>query len=446
MVIALISCSKEKVDYPCPAHELYGASTLFSLSYQYAKQYADRIYILSAKYGLVPENQVLEPYNQTLKEMSRSQQLQWGNAVIQALRRECDTENDHFVFLAGSTYYRDLLPQLPHYSLPLEGMRMGERLAHLKQLLESPKIPLCVRLHSLLTRLPRYTWEQIDRIPFSNGIYILFEKGELYQGMERIVRVGTHTAPNRLKRRLQDHFIQENHDGSIFRKNIGKAILNAYQDPYLAVWTLDTSKAENKQYLDPVKNKDTEQRVSKYLREHFTFTAFPVDTSQERLRLEEAIIATLSHATDFGPCSRWSGQYSPEPEIRESGLWLKQGLTGTPMTEPEYQRLLVLCSHPHAAIPVRSAATSKSYTPGSCGKYEPLYRFLQKQTADRIVMTMSEAEAILGFPLPKSARIYPMWYTPNGHPHCQAWLQVGYDIADAAAAIKTQTLVFVRKR
>jgi hypothetical protein len=54
--------------------------------------------------------------------------------------------------------------------------------------------------------------------------------------MNRIVRVGTHTSPNRLKIRLKDHFWHENKDGSIFRKNIGKAILNQEHNPYLQTW------------------------------------------------------------------------------------------------------------------------------------------------------------------------------------------------------------------
>ena len=53
--IALISCSKSKQNYPCPARELYAPSQLFSLSYQYAKKVADEVYILSARYGLLAE-------------------------------------------------------------------------------------------------------------------------------------------------------------------------------------------------------------------------------------------------------------------------------------------------------------------------------------------------------------------------------------------------------
>ena len=55
MKIALISCTKQKREYKCPARELYSESAWFREAYCYAKIVADKIFILSAKYGLVPE-------------------------------------------------------------------------------------------------------------------------------------------------------------------------------------------------------------------------------------------------------------------------------------------------------------------------------------------------------------------------------------------------------
>lgn len=454
MRIALISCSKEKKDYPCPAKELYSASNLFSLSYQYAKKNADKIYILSAKYGLVAENRIISPYDQTLKEMSRQQQLDWASGVVAELRKECNLFSDCFILLAGNTYCRDLVQHFPNHSLPLDGLRMGERMAQLKKMSdESAPVATstrCDRLHKLFCAMPRYTWDQISQIPFADGIYIMFEKSEQYHGMERIVRVGTHTSADRLKTRLLDHFVRENHDGSIFRKNVGKAILNAYRDPYLATWTMDTSKPENRSFLDKEKNADTERRVTEYLRENFSFTVFRVIDKGERLRLEEAIIATLNAEPTFTPGSKWLGLYSPETEIRESGLWLKQGLTGKPITDAEFERVLVLCGRVHiVAKPIRSASSaSKSHatepTGQSCGKYAPLLHFLQRQTAKQIIMTYAEVEAVLGFELPNSAYTYTMWWNPKGHPHCQAWLQAGYDVADVGEALRTKIITFDR--
>ena len=70
--------------------------------------------------------------------------------------------------------------------------------------LEPPEkfTPMCAQIHTLFNSLPRYNWEQISDIPFQNGIYIVFENGERYHGMNRIVRVGTHRSEGRLKQRM----------------------------------------------------------------------------------------------------------------------------------------------------------------------------------------------------------------------------------------------------
>jgi len=458
MRIALISCSKEKHNYPCPAHKLYSASTLFSLSYQYAKKHADKIYIISAKYGLVAEDRILEPYDQTLKEMGRQQQLSWVNSVLRALREECNIVSDSFIILAGNAYCRDLVQHLPHHSMPLNGLRMGERMTYLKKHLDRTtqviSNTMCDRLHELFCSMPRYTWNQISHIPFTNGIYIMFEKGEQYQGMERIVRVGTHTSSDRLKTRLVDHFVKENHDGSILRKNVGKAILNDNCDPYLTTWTIDTSKPENRVYMDKEKNADTERRVSEFMKENFTFTVFQVTDKDERLRMEEAIIAALNAEAKFTLSPKWLGIYSPEHEIRESGLWLKRGLNGEPITEVEFSRLLELCGQRQQITKTKTlsqlSTTSTRGTPiaevprQSCGKYAPLLQFLKRQTKQQIVMSYAEMEDILGVKLPNSAYKYTWWWNPNGHPHCQAWLQAGFDVVDVAESIRTKKVTFER--
>jgi hypothetical protein len=51
--IALISCTSNKKAHKCPARELYSESPRFRLAYAFAKLVADKIFILSAKYGLV---------------------------------------------------------------------------------------------------------------------------------------------------------------------------------------------------------------------------------------------------------------------------------------------------------------------------------------------------------------------------------------------------------
>jgi len=342
--VVLISCSKAKRAYPCEARLLYDASSLFSKSLLFAQTISKEIFVLSARYGLVSLNDKIEPYDETLKGKSSVQSSAWGHEVAQQLAERFDIQNTNFIILAGRDYYQPLQVHLPRINLPLGNLQFGSRLAKLDTLIEGNKTgeqnSLCLQLHTLFNSLPRYRWDTINSIPFDNGIYILFENGEKYRNTDRIVRVGTHRSNGRLRRRLKDHFISENKDGSIFRKNIGKAILNENNHAYLRVWNVDTSKPENIIRLgdnyNPAFQKKVEASVSKYMRENFSFVCFPVTTEQERLRLEEGIIATLNNAPDFSASVNWQGKHSTEFEIVQSGLWLKQGLNGTPLSVNEF--------------------------------------------------------------------------------------------------------------
>jgi len=350
MKIALISCSKSKKSYPCPAAEMYSPSHLFSLSYEYAKRVADKVFILSTKYGLLEESDEIKPYELTLKQLPNNRRLDWANYVLGKLKLKSDLDHDEFIILVGNEYYKNLVSSLKHHTLPLGNQPMGQRMSTLKKWLnneeaispnqqgrfcESDVANKCRDLHDIFNAGKRYSSSEINRVPFENGIYIMYEKGECYKDFDRIVRVGTHDSPNRLKLRLKDHFIRENKDGSIFRKNIGKAILNRNTSPYLSIWSLDTSKEENKVYVNAVVQRDIEQNVSAYLRENMSFIVFPVEDKNQRLRLEKAIISTLNHCDDFTQSKQWLGNYSTETDIKTSGMWLKRGIHADPLTNDE---------------------------------------------------------------------------------------------------------------
>lgn len=206
---------------------------------------------------------------------------------------------------------------------------------------------LCAELHGLAqgVSLQRFPFDRAS-LPF-NGIYLLFESGEKAHGGDRIVRVGTHTGDNQLPSRLVQHFLKENKDRSIFRKNIGRALLNRSKDPYLAEWELDrTSRAARARYgveRDTVKRQAVEREVTEYLQRHFTFVVLRVDEKADRLRLESRIISTLSHCDDCQPSARWLGLNSPKERIRQSGLWLVNELYKEPLTRADFQVLSACC-------------------------------------------------------------------------------------------------------
>ena len=132
--IVLIACSKSKLDRPTPAAEVYQGG-LFKLSLRYARSLEpDAIYILSAKYGLVPLRRKLKPYDKTLNTMSRAEIARWAEQrVLPALRRVSNLKTDAYVVLAGTKYRRDLQPHLENVRVPLKGRRIGEQLQYLKR-------------------------------------------------------------------------------------------------------------------------------------------------------------------------------------------------------------------------------------------------------------------------------------------------------------------------
>ncbi|MBS3144928.1 hypothetical protein J4208_05070 [Candidatus Woesearchaeota archaeon] len=201
---------------------------------------------------------------------------------------------------------------------------------------------ICEELHILFNSMKRMTFPFNEKDIPENGIYILFEKGEKAHNTERIVRVGTHTGQDQLRSRLKQHFINENKDRSIFRKNIGRALLNKNKNPFLQHWELDltTKKAKEafSEKIDANKQKEVEQAVTKYLQEHCSFIVFQVDDKEKRLELESKIISSISTCDFCKPSSTWFGKHSPKEKIRESGLWLvnelyKKPLNGTGMKE-----------------------------------------------------------------------------------------------------------------
>lgn len=192
----------------------------------------------------------------------------------------------------------------------------------------------CEAIHVLARNLERHNFPFSDSHISLNGIYILFENGEHGHGGKRIVRIGTHTGENQLRSRLKQHFLNENKDRSIFRKNIGRSLLKQSNDPFLEFWELDltTRKAKDKysHLIDFEYQRIIESRVSQYIQSNFSFCAFEVNDKAKRLEIESKIISTVSWCKECVPSKSWLGCFSPKQKIVESGLWLVNELYKTP--------------------------------------------------------------------------------------------------------------------
>ena len=197
----------------------------------------------------------------------------------------------------------------------------------------------CEELHRLFHTQRRLVFPFDRRDILQNGLYILFEDGERAHGGDRIVRVGTHTGSDQLPSRLLQHFVRENKDRSIFRKNVGRALLAQVHDPFLEQWDWDlTSREARERYaaaLDVAKQAEVERQVSARIQRCFSFVVLAVPDREERLRLEKRIIATISLCDECRPSSHWLGLSSPKDKIRNSGLWQVYGLYRSPLSITE---------------------------------------------------------------------------------------------------------------
>lgn len=203
-------------------------------------------------------------------------------------------------------------------------------------------------LHKIFNELERFTYpfeNRLDEMP-DDGIYVKFEKGESYNDFDRIVRIGTDTGENNLKKRLIEHFVTENKNRSIFRKNIGRAMLNKDNNPYLKFLELDTTsraeKEKNLKYIDVDLEADIEREISSYIKTNFSFCVFNVETKEQRLFWESKLISTLAYQTK--PSKNWLGNFSTKEKIKQSGLWQVQGLNKPKLTIDEFDNLKLLLS------------------------------------------------------------------------------------------------------
>ena len=130
-MIGFVACSKTKSTLRRPAAALY-TSALFRKSLLAAIDRSEKVYILSAKHGLLDCNDVVEPYDVTLKTMKRAERIAWGGRTgpqLEAVLRPRDTA----VFLCGEEYLAPLRLDLERLKVviedPLDALSLGPRLS-----------------------------------------------------------------------------------------------------------------------------------------------------------------------------------------------------------------------------------------------------------------------------------------------------------------------------
>lgn len=76
--------------------------------------------------------------------------------------------------------------------------------------------------------------------------------------------------------------------------------------------------------------------------------------------------------------------------------------------------------------------------------YRPLLKYLDQRFADTVVLTFSEIESILGFPLPADASLEAQWWIDGGDPpsvQSAAWTNAN---RTAVANLRARSVSFSR--
>jgi len=215
---------------------------------------------------------------------------------------------------------------------------------------------ICEWLHLELGQLPLMKYPFVsDDLP-SNGIYFFYEKGELWGHGgygQRIVRIGTHKQGN-FRNRIKEHFLLDKRlmdfdsmsmapkDRSIFRKNIGRALIFGENPDYLRVWNIDFLTKKNRVKYAHLRNIDFEKKIEEMitavLRNSFSFRFIIIESEKQRIGskgLEGKLIGTVAHCSVCKPSKNWLGASSPERKIRENGLWQVQHLKSQSIGEED---------------------------------------------------------------------------------------------------------------
>ena len=127
MKIAFIGCCGPKLQTTCKARDIY-ISTKFKTSLKYCLKNFDKVYILSALYGVVDLDEVISYYNLRLKK----REILWENKVMEQLKTIIKDEDELYFFVGKN--YRGFVDRLrnPCFA-PLKEKRIGEQIKFFKE-------------------------------------------------------------------------------------------------------------------------------------------------------------------------------------------------------------------------------------------------------------------------------------------------------------------------
>lgn len=130
-ILHLVACCSEKLSHAAPARDLY-CSRLFKMTRAVVER--EPWAILSAKYGLVLPDTVIEPYDVQLGGKIQSVRQQWADGVLAVIPKA-----ERYVLWTGMSY-AEFLEQPLRAERPLRGLGIGMQYAYLRALLATRDI------------------------------------------------------------------------------------------------------------------------------------------------------------------------------------------------------------------------------------------------------------------------------------------------------------------
>ena len=109
-----IACSSTKNNKRCKAKDMY-TGDLFKKSWEYAESlHPDKIYILSGKHHLLDPDQIIEPYNLYIGDLSQEDRKKWADEVYKEMKSHHINFEAKTYFLAGEDYIEYLRDYFPN--------------------------------------------------------------------------------------------------------------------------------------------------------------------------------------------------------------------------------------------------------------------------------------------------------------------------------------------
>ena len=302
----------------------------------------------------------------------------------------------------------------------------------------------CRLIHQTLEKLPEYS--KPSEVPFANGLYFFYERGENsdHGTTGRIVRIGNHPhSQNRLIGRLSDHYKHAANakNGSVFRRYLGGALIRR-RDPNSPCLEPEAGQGHWEHQKDPECPRcvPVEEEVSAYLSERMYFRCVQIDNLKSRNHLEEALIATVAQCTVCLPSGKWLGNHAYAGQVRSTGLWNAQHTGDQPVSNKDLRHFEALAQVGQEVTTPRGARIKEGAdlsdtllvipcSGGKKGASVPDLRvhrvadYLDPASVRLLEEGRDQAFARLGVHLDRSSPLRPAIAMYSGQPYATPWFR-----------------------